>query len=214
MLTQNKNQPPAFNSSHTFQGHGIWQFEDFLNANQQVYGAKEIGRTKQKEVKTNFAGDEEETVEFELTLMSDGSSIKGSFTTTPGKGKGGGGRGKDGSFTLDLSNIRSEAQAREAFEKFHALTIAFDLKTHPANSPLNIFTHGDSKWKALGDQTKIEALLKRAGDFRERGIEVRLNNQLIVGPKPKDDFKNSSTQATKKPKPWEVQKIPKLTRDH
>lgn len=178
-----------YKNNQDFEGHGIWQFEEFLNQNLNQFGIKEVGRVQQKEVKTSFSGEEEETVEFDLILMSDGTSVKGTCTTTPPKGKGGGSGKKGAEFGLDLSNIKNEKQALEAFDKFHAITTAFQLKNHPANTPLNIFTKGDSRWKELGDNRKINAILNLADKFRERGIEVFVNDKPIVTNNPQNDYK-------------------------
>lgn len=197
------DQPYTVNQK--FEGHGLWQFEEFIRGNAQQYGVREISRKTEKEVKKNFEG-EGETVEFDLIMMSDGSSIKCSFKITPPKNKNDSAKGS--TFSMDLSNIRTPEQAKEAFDKFHALTTDFALKNHPANKPAYIFTNGPEKWKEIGNQSKIESIQKRAEAFRERGIEVYLNNQLIIGRKPEDDLKTTK----RLPKAFDVPRVPKLTR--
>lgn len=217
-MAKHENKPENIDSTYRirqdFQGHGIWQFEDFLKDNGNQYGVREVARKPQKEVKTSFDGQEQETVEFDLILYSDGSSIKCSFTTTPPPGGKKGGR-TGSEFSMDLSNIHTEAQAKQAFDQLHSLMWDFHLKHHPANTPLKIFSSGSQRWKSIDEQSAIEAIQNRAGAFRERGIEVYLNSQLMVGPKPEDDLKVSSRD-TKRPKSFRIPhppRVPKLTRD-
>lgn len=210
----NENVDSTYRVRQDFQGHGIWQFEDFLTANGKQYGVHEVSRKPQKEVKTSFDGQEIETVEFDLMLQSDGSSIKCNFKTTPAPGGKKGGR-KESEFSMDLSNIHTEAQAKQAFKQFHSLMWDFHLKHHPANTPLKVYQGGSRRWKSIDEQIAIDAIQDRAEAFRERGIEVYVDGKLIVGPRPEDDLKEGSRES-KRPKSFDIPRpprVPKLTKD-
>ncbi len=184
-----------------------WSFEKYLRDNQQRFNLRAVARVPQKEVKTNFATGLQETVEFELVLMSSGASVKGSYTVSPGSGGGGGSSQKGSTLTLDLSNVNTEAEAREAFERFQDILLSRDSQNHPAGKKLEYFTQGGGQWNELGNKIKIEKLqdVKMAQKFIDRGIDVYVNGQKIIDASSK--LKNEPPQA-RKPKPWDIPTVP------
>jgi hypothetical protein len=142
-------------------------------------------------------------------MMSDGSTVKGSYSMIPKSGDGddddkpGASKNKD-RFELDLSNVHDPKVAREAFEKFFNVVNQHYLKQLPANQPLHIYTEGGGKWEKLGQEVHKEQLLKDAKKFQDKGIEVYFNDELLIGRKAELE----NTSEGKKSKPWDIPRVP------
>lgn len=183
-----------------------WQIEDALKEKKGDLGVKEVYRRSVSEVSQSFGG-KEETVEFDLVLQSDGSTIKCNVRIKPGDGDDDGSKKGSGlSFGIDTSKIKNKEQAKEAFDKFNASVIQCLLKTKPAGSEITLFSHGNNRWDDIAQASMREMVLKNEAAFRERGIlSFSMNGEMILDLRPEQDQENAAS-SDRKVKPWDVPK--------
>lgn len=198
-LDKSKQQPYTLKNDES---KDIWSFENYLKELQrnESFGVKEVVRIPQQEVQKNFLTGQEETIQFSLIVLSSGAVVKGTCTITPKGDSPSRGDGHSATFKLDLSNIHTEKEAREAFENFEELLTAYDLKNHPAGKPLKYYTAGGGEWNALGNQIKIEKLKEHEQQFMERGIDVYVNDMKIIDA----SRLRNAPERERTPKPWDV----------
>lgn len=199
-----------FNIQYRNDSDSLSQFKDFLKDYARQAGGVRVEKiVPQKEVKSSFSDQDTESIEFDLMVFSNGTSCKVNFSVKPpSRDK----NGKNGGpmFSMDMQSIKTEEEARVAFNKFNDLVNAYALKTHPKNQPMYIYTSGGGQWNKVGHICAIENLHKWGDKFREKGIDVYYNGKLIIGPESENQ---PASPTSSKRKPWEVPKTPKLTRD-
>lgn len=202
-----KNQMKYAIESKT-DGPELWQVLKFLNENKDKLEIKQAYKMgSQKEVSMNYIG-QEETLEFEMIMQSDGSIVKGNYTVLPSDKPD---KGKGGKWTLDLGHVSDPKKAEEILRKFHNTIILHYLKFHPANKDLTLFSNNGGSWKELDDKLMVKQMQDHADEFRNKGINVYINGKLIVGPKPSLEDEQTLTpepQKRQKAKPWDVPRPP------
>lgn len=185
----------------------LWQIEDFLKKHQDDFNIKEISRVPIKEVSQSF-GQQKETIEFDIVMLSDGRTFKANVTVTkdpdddndepPGT-----------AFSLDLSGVRNAEEAKEVLDNFHEMTAQYMLE-RPGNAgkPLNVYSSGGGRWKEIATQSLEESLLNHADEFKAQGVlYIAHNNKILVDFRPELDA--TSSAAKRDPKPWDVPRVPR-----
>lgn len=171
----------------------------------QVFLANKFGASKvripKKEVKQTISG--EETVEFDLLVAEDGSTVKANITIKPSDS--GSGKGPSLTYSADFSDL-SPSEKSEAIEKFNQLIIENQLRFWPAGKAFNLISSGPNAKEA--DKMMKEQLLlpKNLSRFQEKGIKVSLNHEVIIPQK----NENMLEESPRKPKPWDVPKAPRI----
>lgn len=181
----------------------LWQIEDFLKNSQEKFSVREVARYRSSEISKGFDAEKGETIEFDIVILSDGSTAKANITVKPNED----GKGSGLEFSLDTSKLHTEEQAKAAFGKFHEMAIQTLLKFTPAGEDINLFSRGSNRWSELADKDLQETIKRHEQDFREKGINtVSMNGQMILDLRldaeaSLDDLKSGEQ---KRAKPWDV----------
>lgn len=187
----------AFAEQSIRNGAESWQIEDFLKKNAEKLGIQNIQKVHHKETKPSLK-DEKEVVEFDLMIMPDGTAFKANISTTKDP------EGNPAStFSADMTGITDPKQAKEILSKLLDITLQTKLQFHPANTELRLYSQGSNRWDDVRREVEEEQCAKYAALFREKGIQLYINDKLMIGPEPAGELENAS-QEKRPAKPWDV----------
>lgn len=183
----------------------LWQIESFLEQSQEQLNIQEVARCRSSEISTGFDSEKGETVEFDIIFLSDGSTVKANITVKPGEDGDGKGPGSGLEFSMDMSKIHTEEQAKAAFYSYNEMILQTLLKFTPAGEDITLYSEGGGRWGELGDRDMREAMRRHEQDFREKGINtVSLNGQMILDLRA--GVNDLKPEEPRRAKPWDVPK--------
>lgn len=194
---ENEKRLIAFTEQSIRDGAQSWQIEDFLKKNAEKFGIQNVQKVHHKETKPSLK-DQKEVVEFDLMIMPDGTTLKANISTEKDP------EGNPAStFSADMTGITDPKQAKEILSKLLDITLQTKLRFHPANTELRLYSQGSHRWDDVRQEVEQEKCAEYAALFREKGINLYINDKLMIGPEPQGELENSS-QEKRPSKPWDV----------